>query len=160
VAVAMVDIDHFKRINDEYGHGAGDDVLRVVARRLRQATRPDDVIARWGGEEFCVLLADVADDGQLAALAERLRRAVATGPVSVGGASHLAVTVSVGAARATSRQRMPESLLARADVALYRAKETGRNRASIAGTEIRPVPALRSLPPRRTAMGAVGFEPT
>ncbi len=150
IAVAMVDVDHFKQINDEYGHGVGDDVLRTVARRLRQATRPDDVVARWGGEEFCVLLADVGDDVELRVLAERLRLAVCTHPISVGGATHLAVAVSVGAARAAPRQRRPEGLLARADVALYSAKETGRNRATISRAATSPGPV----------MGAVGFEPT
>ncbi len=147
IAVAMVDVDHFKHINDEYGHGVGDDVLRTVARRLRQATRPDDVVARWGGEEFCVLLADVDDDEQLQMLAERLRLAVCSHPISVGGSMHLAVAVSVGAARATKHQRRPDSLLARADVALYSAKETGRNRIAIAA-------------PADLRVGAVGFEPT
>ncbi len=135
IAVAMVDVDHFKQINDEYGHGVGDDVLRTVARRLKQATRPDDIVARWGGEEFCVLLADVEDDTQLHRLAERLRLAVCTHPISIGGPTHLTVAVSIGAARASVPHRRPESLLARADVALYSAKETGRNRATISGSE-------------------------
>ncbi len=108
IAVAMVDVDHFKQINDEYGHGVGDDVLRTVARRLKQATRPDDVVARWGGEEFCVLLAGVEDDAQLQVLAERLRLAVCTHPISIGGPTHLTVAVSIGAARASVRQRPGE----------------------------------------------------
>ena len=161
LAVAMIDVDHFKRINDEYGHGVGDDVLRTVARRLRQATRPDDVVSRWGGEEFCVLLADVDDDTQLEVLAERLRLAVCTHPISVGGSTHLAVAVSVGAARAGPRQRRPEGLLARADAALYSAKETGRNRATIArGLDPRDELLSDLEPSSPAAMGAVGFEPT
>ncbi len=160
IAVAMVDVDHFKQINDEYGHGVGDDVLRVVARRLRHATRADDIVARWGGEEFCVLLADIADDEHLEVLAERLRLAVCTYPISIGGSTHLAVAVSIGAARAVEGQRRPEGLIARADVALYRAKELGRNRSSVAGPDPRDAPVSEFEPSRPAAMGAVGFEPT
>ena len=141
MAVAMVDVDCFKSINDEHGHAVGDHVLTTVARRLRQATRPDDVVSRWGGEEFCILLDGVADDVQLLALAERLRVAVAADPISVDGDPDLAVSVSVGAARVVRIGIAPEELLAAADVALYQAKENGRNRATISGSEL-PIGAV------------------
>jgi diguanylate cyclase (GGDEF)-like protein/PAS domain S-box-containing protein len=132
IAVAMGDVDHFKAINDQHGHAVGDHVLKTIARRLRQATRPDDVVARWGGEEFCILLHDVDDDNQLLALAERLRLSIQTDPISVGRSTHLAVSMSVGAARVLHSRERPEELLATADVALYRAKDAGRNRTIIA----------------------------
>jgi len=135
VAVAMADVDHFKAINDQHGHAVGDHVLKVIARRLRQATRPDDVVSRWGGEEFCILLNDVDGDEELVALAERLRVAIEAEPISVGGATHLAVSVSVGAARVVRAGARPEELLATADGALYRAKSAGRNRTMIAQLE-------------------------
>jgi diguanylate cyclase (GGDEF)-like protein/PAS domain S-box-containing protein len=134
IAVAMVDVDSFKSINDTHGHAVGDHVLKTVARRLRQATRPDDVVSRWGGEEFCILLDGVADDVQLLALAERLRVAVSAYPISVDGDHSLAVSVSVGAARVLGTGTDPEELLAAADVALYQAKEDGRNRTVVAPT--------------------------
>jgi diguanylate cyclase (GGDEF)-like protein len=141
IAVAMVDVDHFKAINDQHGHAVGDHVLKTVARRLRLATRRDDVIARWGGEEFCVLLSDVTDDAQLIALAERLRLSIQSNPIGVGGMTHLAVSVSVGAARILHAGARPEELLATADAALYRAKDAGRNRTIIA--QLEGSPALR-----------------
>jgi len=129
--IAMADVDHFKAINDVHGHAVGDRVLRAVARRLRQATRPADVVARWGGEEFCVLLDDVGDDEALAARAERLRRAICRDAISVGGGTHLEVSVSVGAARPSADGAPPADLLAAADRALYRAKAGGRNRVMV-----------------------------
>jgi diguanylate cyclase (GGDEF)-like protein/PAS domain S-box-containing protein len=132
VGIAMVDVDHFKAINDVHGHAVGDHVLRTVARRLRQATRPDDVVARWGGEEFCILLHGVRDGDQLASLAERLRAAIDVCPISLDGGAQLQVNVSVGAARASVDGTRPADLLAMADSALYRAKAGGRNRTMVA----------------------------
>jgi diguanylate cyclase (GGDEF)-like protein/PAS domain S-box-containing protein len=155
IAIAMIDVDHFKRINDEYGHGGGDDVLRTVARRLRQTTRPHDIVARWGGEEFCVLLADVADDEHLQALAERLRLAICSDPITVGGGAQIAVAVSVGAARSTDVRA--DDVLALADAALYRAKETGRNRVIIGGTRALTEVTDEQAQPLATACDGSGW---
>ncbi|HEY3612278.1 MAG TPA: HD domain-containing phosphohydrolase, partial [Gaiellales bacterium] len=130
--------DHFKRINDTQGHQIGDVVLREIARRLKDATRPCDVTSRWGGEEFCVLLDEIGDDAELEALVERLRASVSASPIPVGGNGAVEVTISIGAVRPSAECHTPEQLLASADAALYAAKRGGRNQARIA----RGAPAL------------------
>jgi diguanylate cyclase (GGDEF)-like protein len=130
-AVALIDVDFFKRINDAYGHSTGDGVLRAVARRLRAATRGSDLIARWGGEEFCVLLGEVQDDADLEARAEQLRRAVRASPIALPDTPPVTVTVSVGVARSGMCRRI-DDLFARADSALYEAKHAGRNLTRVA----------------------------
>ena len=131
-AIALVDVDHFKRINDTQGHQIGDVVLREIARRLKDATRPCDVTSRWGGEEFCVLLDEIGDDDELETLVERLRASVAASPIPVGGNGAVEVTISIGAVRPSAECHTPEQLLASADAALYAAKRGGRNQARIA----------------------------
>ena len=131
-AIALVDVDHFKRINDTQGHQIGDLVLREIARRLEDATRPCDVTSRWGGEEFCVLLDEIGDDEELEAVVERLRAAVAASPIAIGANSAVEVTISIGAVRPSATCHTPEQLLASADAALYAAKRGGRNQAQIA----------------------------
>ena len=135
LSLLVMDIDHFKVVNDKHGHPAGDEVLRHVALLLEEQVRGSDLLARVGGEEFAVLAVDTAmlEAGQLA---ERLRSAIErSGPVSVGHAA-VAVTISVGVAtrhiRAGDLARAPEHLLAAADDALYRAKRNGRNRVEVA----------------------------
>jgi diguanylate cyclase (GGDEF)-like protein/PAS domain S-box-containing protein len=130
-AIALVDVDHFKRINDTQGHQVGDLVLREIARRLKDATRPCDVTSRWGGEEFCVLLDEIGDDEELEALAERLRAAVGSTPIPMGEHGSVEITISIGAVRPSADCRTPEQLLASADAALYAAKRGGRNQARI-----------------------------
>ncbi|MEV6300737.1 diguanylate cyclase [Actinoplanes sp. NPDC051861] len=125
VGLLVIDVDHFKRVNDTYGHPAGDRVLQEVARRLATGSRAGTVVARYGGEEF-VVLAPHTDAGELLALAERLRLLVAGLPVDAGE-NLLSVTVSIGAACASHPD--PESLMRDADAALYSAKEAGRNRS-------------------------------
>jgi diguanylate cyclase (GGDEF)-like protein/PAS domain S-box-containing protein/putative nucleotidyltransferase with HDIG domain len=131
-AIALVDVDHFKRINDTHGHQIGDLVLREIARRLKDATRPCDVTSRWGGEEFCVLLDEIGDDAGLETLVERLRDSVGATPIPIGENGAVRVTISIGAVRPTAECHTPEQLLASADAALYTAKRGGRNQARIA----------------------------
>lgn len=117
----MTDVDHFKQINDQLGHPAGDRVLVEVARRLQGSLRPNDLLARYGGEEFCVLLIGL-DDSSSTLIAERLRQEIARTPIE-----GRQVTSSVGLSRWDGQEPISE-LLQRADQALYMAKQQGRNR--------------------------------
>jgi diguanylate cyclase (GGDEF)-like protein len=128
IAAVMIDIDHFKRINDTYGHPVGDEVIRVVADRLRDAVRDTDLLGRYGGEEFALLTTQTA--ASAVDLAERLREVVSGDPVSTT-VGPLPVTISVGLAQLAGDQDLRQ-LLARADRALYQAKQTGRDRVCIA----------------------------
>lgn len=121
----MVDIDHFKQINDTYGHAAGDQVLRAVAQRLKTDLREADLCGRLGGEEFGVLLAGT-DTPEALQIAEKLRLAVQATEVSINGRT-LLVTISVGVAEADTACADVTSLLAQADTAMYLAKSNGRN---------------------------------
>jgi len=127
--LALVDIDHFKAINDRYGHLAGDTVLVEVARRLRATVRSLDTPARWGGEEFAVLAPDVHSEDELSKLAERIRESLAGEPYAAGD-SLISLTASIGA---VSRRApaTPDDLLKHADALLYLAKQRGRNRVEI-----------------------------
>lgn len=127
VSLLMLDLDHFKRINDTYGHLAGDDVLKAFAELIRGCLRKEDLLARYGGEEFVVLLPGCSQ-ASAAALAERIREGVSALPMEAN--NHLArVTVSIGAA-SEAGDTLPslEAMLGRADEALYQAKREGRNR--------------------------------
>jgi two-component system, cell cycle response regulator len=127
LAILMIDIDHFKRINDQYGHDTGDQALREVAGVLRQSLRGDDLIARFGGEEFVAALPVAAPDAA-AERAERIRSSLAERRFLVSG-KPLGVTVSIGVAYApAARQRSVPSLIATADQGLYQAKNGGRDR--------------------------------
>ena len=124
----MLDVDHFKRINDTYGHPVGDEVIRVVAARLRDAARDSDVLGRYGGEEFALVTPETG------AAADAARRAAAR---DVGvrdrcdtAAGPLPVTISVGMAHMDGGEQDLGQLLARADAALYDAKQNGRNRVA------------------------------
>ena len=128
----MLDVDHFKRVNDTYGHAAGDVVLRELAQRIESQVRASDVAARYGGEEFVVLLPDT-DVAAAQRLAERIRAAVGGAPIDLPGGPSITITASIGIAEVTPRQAdrdlktLGDSLLARADVALYAAKSAGRD---------------------------------
>ena len=128
IGVLIVDIDHFKNVNDEHGHLAGDAVLREVASRLAQAMRTEDALGRWGGEEFLAVLTDTPPEG-VRVMAERLRQVIAAAPFTLDDGSQIRVTVSVGHASGTEDA---EVLVHRADDALYVAKAEGRNRVAAA----------------------------
>jgi two-component system cell cycle response regulator len=128
VAALMIDIDHFKKINDSFGHDAGDEVLREFAVRLATNVRAVDLPCRYGGEEFTVIMPGtrLADAERIA---ERIRLHVAGSPFRVaGGKELLTVTISVGVASTVTDLDTPETLLKRADGAVYEAKHAGRNR--------------------------------
>ncbi len=126
----LLDVDHFKRINDSHGHPAGDAVLQELARRLGALVRDGDLVARWGGEEFLLLLKPGASDAGALAFIERLLSTVAGSPFVAGTAQPLAVTVSAGVVSWPAWAQQPwADALASADAALYRAKAGGRNRA-------------------------------
>lgn len=130
MAVGIGDIDHFKKINDNHGHPAGDAVLRVIARRMSEAARATDFVARIGGEEFGLLLPEATDETAVG-VAQRIREAIAAEPISTGEGDTLPVTISIGLA--TLAPGTPfEDALARADCALYQAKNNGRNRVECA----------------------------
>ena len=129
VSVVLADLDHFKHINDTYGHLAGDAVLREAARRMQDAIRPYDSIGRYGGEEFLLVLSNCDTIGA-AAIAERLIQAVRKDTIVLAEAT-VSVTLSVGVATSGVIQD-PEALVGAADAALYRAKRSGRNRVEVA----------------------------
>jgi diguanylate cyclase (GGDEF)-like protein len=126
LAMAMIDADHFKNVNDVYGHDVGDLVLRLIVDTCHDSLRKNDVLARYGGEEFIVLLPETAPDGALAVV-ERLRERIAETPLELEDGQRVSVTVSVGLASLNSYQEGFEALLKRADDALYAAKRGGRN---------------------------------
>jgi diguanylate cyclase (GGDEF)-like protein/PAS domain S-box-containing protein len=127
--VLMIDIDHFKLVNDTHGHDAGDTVLRMVAKTLSNCLRGDDLVGRWGGEEFLVLLPGTTESG-MRSVAERCRRLVAESEFLLDG-QPVRVTISVGGARTTPGDKV-ETLVKRADMMLYACKEGGRNQVRIA----------------------------
>ncbi|MBI3348865.1 MAG: GGDEF domain-containing protein [Burkholderiales bacterium] len=124
--IAIADLDHFKHVNDEHGHAAGDTVLRAFAQTGQAAMRATDVLARWGGEEFLVLLPDTAMPPALGGM-ERLRQQIAAMRVDVGGGAPVAITVSIGLTGHRRGDTLAQTL-ERADQLLYRAKAEGRNR--------------------------------
>jgi diguanylate cyclase (GGDEF)-like protein len=134
--VAMIDIDHFKRFNDDYGHRVGDVTLQKVASVLRSSARDDDQIYRYGGEEFVVVFTDSRPDEALS-LANRLRLAVESAPLS---GEHLdpvgPVTISIGLALLPEHGTDLSDLIAKADRAMYRAKANGRNRVELWGESV------------------------
>jgi two-component system, sensor histidine kinase LadS len=127
VSAVVIDVDHFKRINDRHGHAGGDRTLVDVAERIRNACRSGDIVARWGGEEFVMLLPET-DSAQACALAERLREAFAEVPVRVGEGDGEVVTITASFGVAVREGPMSlDQLLQAADSALYRAKDAGRD---------------------------------
>lgn len=138
LSAVLIDLDRFKSINDVHGHAAGDAVLREVAARLLAGLREEDLAARWGGEEFLLLLPDSPDAG---VVCERLRAAIAGRPVDVHGVLQLSVSASFGWATWTGDET-GETLVGRADAALYAAKKAGRDRVVTADA---PPPPLADV---------------
>lgn len=131
LSLAVIDIDYFKKVNDTFGHMAGDEVLCEVARAMTDRVRDVDLVARYGGEEFAIVLPNCASEGALTVV-ERVRAAVAAaGTVAT-------VTVSAGIATACGEAADGERLMAAADTALYTSKRTGRNRVTVAGPDMEP----------------------
>ncbi|MHB9026442.1 MAG: GGDEF domain-containing protein [Armatimonadota bacterium] len=133
LALIFADLDHFKRVNDTYGHSAGDRALQATADCLQRGLRDTDILARYGGEEFVVLLPETTLD-QATALAERLRQAVEALRVPLKTGQCLNFTLSLGVSSYPTTSHSRESLLSAADKAMYRAKDEGRNRVGVAGT--------------------------
>lgn len=136
ISLMMLDLDHFKQVNDTHGHAIGDAILRALADVLRAGLREMDVAGRLGGEEFTVLLT-AADAGAAVEVAHRLRTAMAERVVSTQSGDPVSCTVSIGVAQRTAEEPL-DALLNRADAALYAAKRAGRNRVALAGAEARP----------------------
>lgn len=126
----LIDVDHFKAINDGYGHAMGDVVLKAIADRLRSTIRQEDLCARLGGEEFAIYLPDMPP-AQATAMAERIRIAIATLSIEAFDHSRIQPTVSIGAAHVDDSPDASD-LLQRADLAMYRAKANGRNQVRLA----------------------------
>ncbi|HEU4976211.1 MAG TPA: diguanylate cyclase [Baekduia sp.] len=127
LCVLLIDADRFKAVNDDHGHAAGDVVLRELAHRLRDRVRREDLVGRWGGEEFLVALPETTPDAAMA-VAESLREAVAAEPIDADG-TELRVTVSIGLSGWTGEPL--DELVDRADQALYAAKAAGRDRVMV-----------------------------
>lgn len=131
-SVVIVDLDHFKRVNDSHGHDAGDDVLKTVSLRLKMAVRGVDIVARFGGEEFVVAMPET-EPGAAQRVAERIRRAIEADPILIERSGvKLAITASLGVASAAGGDISGERLIKLADEALYAAKHQGRNRVVLA----------------------------
>jgi diguanylate cyclase (GGDEF)-like protein len=128
IALIMVDLDHFKRINDSHGHTTGDHVLQRVAAVMVQNVRVDDILGRWGGEEFIVVCANCTA-GHAAQIAEKIRQRIET--TAFGSRHRISVTASFGAAATQGGMADFADTLRRADEALYRAKSQGRNRVVV-----------------------------
>jgi diguanylate cyclase (GGDEF)-like protein len=132
LACAMLDIDFFKRVNDDCGHDAGDQVLRRMGAILKEYFRAGDIVARFGGEEFCILAADVASDNVLP-LFEKLREKIAATEITTDSGKTLRVTVSIGVCEGTGKEMDLEKMIRLADKRLYQAKNGGRNRVVAVG---------------------------
>jgi diguanylate cyclase (GGDEF)-like protein/PAS domain S-box-containing protein len=145
VGILFLDLDHFKLINDSLGHHAGDALLRAVAPRLRSHLRPGDIVARFGGDEFGILIDRLADEGEAIAIADRVASAF-TQPFSIDGVDHfVSASIGVAVSRASDERTVNAELLIRdADAAMYRAKEGGRARCVLFDAEMR-AGAMRRL---------------
>jgi diguanylate cyclase (GGDEF)-like protein len=135
LSALMLDLDHFKQVNDNYGHQIGDIVLQQVAQRLRRILRRTDFLARYGGEEFIVLAPQTPADRALI-LAERLRQVIAESPIPVADNLQIHITISIGVAVFPNHAQNESELIGAADAALYKAKQMGRNRVCMFEPEL------------------------
>jgi diguanylate cyclase (GGDEF)-like protein len=152
LSVILFDADRFKRINDRFGHPAGDQILQHVARIARSVLRGYDVLARYGGEEFIAMLSDTTQ-AQAALLAERLRKLVEQQPHTTEDGETIKVTISLGIAQAHAPYDKKD-LISAADQALYRAKDTGRNRVVVYQAGPWSEESLSEGKPTQTVMSA------
>jgi diguanylate cyclase (GGDEF)-like protein len=154
LAALMLDIDHFKRVNDRFGHAAGDLVLKAIATRLLEMVREADVVVRYGGEEILCFLVDAAA-ASMNAVAERLRQALANHTIALDDGQTLSVTASIGLARRVPHEPL-DHFIRRADEALYLAKEGGRNRV----VPSEPPSATQQAAWREAAAAAISSSPS
>lgn len=141
-AVMFLDFDRFKTINDTLGHGAGDELLAIGAKRLRNCVRPSDLVARLGGDEFAILLHSVRSDQNVIELAERIQASVQE-PLAIGG-KDVRTSASIGITTSAWCYRVPEDVLRDADIAMYAAKEQGRARYAVFDRDGQRAPALHA----------------
>ncbi len=151
----LLDLDHFKSVNDTYGHLVGDMVLKETAQRLRKSVRSFDSVGRYGGDEFFIALPN-CDGSQIRRRAERIRLALASQPIRIGNAE-IRVTVSIGAVTAAAPERTISDVMAAADAALYKAKGAGRNCTAYCGESARDLkpPTARNLAVEHAALLAM-----
>lgn len=157
LAFLLVDLDHFKSVNDTHGHAGGDEVLAAFARIAQSSVRAEDVVARWGGEEFLIVM-EVPDRASAHVVAERMRNALASRSIPLTGGGSVDVTCSIGACVFPASAAEPDALtwqetLELADGALYRAKHGGRNRTTWAGAEAERDPRAALEAMRASAKG-------
>lgn len=153
LSLVMIDLDHFKKVNDEYGHLAGDEVLKRSVAILQGCLRREDLLVRFGGEEFCILLPNVSLDAATQ-MAERIRESVERAEFTFNGHS-IPVTISLGVASMLSKSDTTALLIGRADEALYSAKRTGRNRAVAYPENSTFAMLMRSQQPQKSDLAKV-----
>ena len=139
----MLDIDHFKSVNDTFGHDVGDQVLKLVSHGMQQQIRTVDILGRLGGEEFAIALPETDLDTALS-IAERIRLTVQSFSLETDQ-GHVAFTISIGLANLTNANEANEQLIKQADELLYRAKQNGRNRVELESALLKVVPVRKSL---------------
>ena len=133
----MLDADHFKRVNDVYGHDVGDDVLKMIASTLRSILPKEVILARLGGEEFVILASDLSAEKAFK-LSQKICIVMENTPISVNNKADINITLSIGTAQRIAYDEEIDEILKRADIALYQAKTTGRNKA-IQSSELLPI---------------------